>query len=42
MNLGNPGDTAEHIRLVRAALDLLRNATQPTLLDLREQTAAEL
>ena len=31
---GDPGDLAEHERVARAAIELLRGATEPTLLDL--------
>ena len=33
-NFGEPGDVAEHQRIAAAAVDLLRNATSPALLDL--------
>jgi hypothetical protein len=36
-NLGNPGDAVEHVRLVQAAIDLLRSAAEPTLCDLRSE-----
>ncbi|TAM61875.1 hypothetical protein EPN52_01760 [bacterium] len=36
-NFGEPGDIGEHEHIAAAAVDLLRNATEPTLLDLRAE-----